>query len=160
LSQNAFARSRHALEQEPLLHAKWVLLPLSLIMLVWLGWFFLAQISLYELSNAQIQGDISLPKIVARFPAYVALVRIRKGQSAQFHINGFPQNQSGTVQAVVSSVSDQVDSEGQIEVHLDILPGASSLLPIRQGLQGSLTIEIEKISPAKLLLKTIVLDNS
>ncbi len=127
---------------------------LSLLLIVailgsWLAWFFLARITLYEVSEAAhlIRED----RIVADFlPA--ALGRIRPGQSARLRLDGFPWTQYGTIPATVIRVISQDDNEW-LQVELTIRPNLAPAIPFQRGLVGTVEVEVERVSPATLVLR-------
>jgi multidrug resistance efflux pump len=89
-------------------------------------------------------------QIVAQFPP-TSLGRIAPGQRAAMRLDGFSWSQYGAVQAVVSRVAREVrDGSVRVELALDRAP---SRIPIGHGLPGSLEIEIERATPASLVLR-------
>ena len=90
-------------------------------------------------------------KVVAQFAPATALGRVRSGQLARLRFEGFPWTQYGTLTARVSNVANEV-RDGQVRVELD--PSHGFRIPLQHGLPGSTEIEVERISPASLLLRT------
>jgi multidrug resistance efflux pump len=98
---------------------------------------------------------------VADFPPAIALGRIRPGQRAWLHLSAFPWTQYGTILATVQSVASEpilVNALGdppdeRIRVELQIQPESAPLIPIQYGLMGTAEVEVERISPAKLILR-------
>lgn len=90
--------------------------------------------------------------VVAEFPPAAALGRVRAGQTARLRLHGFPWAQYGTVTAKVSRVASEV-RDGRIRVELAIEPGSAPLIPIQHGLPGDLEVEVERVSPATLVLR-------
>lgn len=117
----------------------------------WLSWFFLAQIELYELSNSARLVGVS--QVVAEF-APVALGRIRPGQQAQLHLDGFSRTQYGALSATVTRIAYDASS-GQARVRLKIDPSPTSSIPLQDGLTGSIEVTVERVSPAILTLRAI-----
>ena len=90
-------------------------------------------------------------RIVAEYPPPRALGRIHVGQPARLRLEGFPWAQHGTVPATVSRVASEV-RDGRIRVELDVLPSQSTV-PLQHGLPGTLEVEVERASPAILVLR-------
>jgi hypothetical protein len=123
---------------------------LVLILLgAWLAWFFLARITLYEVSRMArlVRPDM----VVAEFPPS-ALGHIQSGQPAQLRLDGFPWTQYGTVPATVEAISAPAD-EGGVQVDLMLVPDSATSIPLQPGLSGSVEIEIGRVSPAILVLR-------
>ena len=93
-------------------------------------------------------------KIIASFPAAGALGRVRPGQTARLRLAGFPWMQYGTVPATVANVASEVH-EGGIRVELDVLPDPSSRIPLQHGLPGTVEVEVERLTPAALALRSL-----
>ena len=96
-------------------------------------------------------GDI---KIVAEFPPAAALGRIRPGQPAVVRLDGYPWIEYGTLPASVTAVGSELRA-GRIRVELAVHPDRGSLLPLEHGLPGSVEIEIERVTPARLVGRAI-----
>jgi membrane fusion protein (multidrug efflux system) len=92
-------------------------------------------------------------RIVASFPPPAAFGRIAPGQSARLRVSGFPWTQFGAVPATVRSVGGEV-REGLVRVEL-ALDSARSPIPLQHGLSGDVEIEVERTSPAVLVLRTV-----
>ena len=80
-----------------------------------------------------------------------AIGRVAVGQSATLRLAGFPWTQFGAVRATVTRVATE-PRQGTIRVELQIdeVPPAITL---EHGLPGALEIEVERASPAELLLR-------
>ncbi|HEX8203592.1 MAG TPA: HlyD family efflux transporter periplasmic adaptor subunit, partial [Isosphaeraceae bacterium] len=91
------------------------------------------------------------PRAVALFPA-AAVGRIRPGQPARLKLDGFAWTQYGTIPAVVAEVGDEA-AGGFIRVELDLEPGRAPLVPLQHGLPGSAEVDVERVSPAVLVLR-------
>jgi membrane fusion protein (multidrug efflux system) len=89
-------------------------------------------------------------KVVAQFDPATALGRVHEGQRARVRLDGFPWAQFGTVNATVATVANEV-RDGTVRVDLTLLAGTP--VPLQHGLPGKVEVEIEKISPAALLLR-------
>ena len=90
-------------------------------------------------------------RIVAAFSPAEAFGRIRLGQPARLRLEGFPHTQYGSVGGVVSSVASEL-REGWVRVEL-ALTQVTAPVPMQHGLPGSVEVEIERISPASLVLR-------
>lgn len=91
-------------------------------------------------------------QVIAEFQPSPVLGRVETGQHAELHLDGFPWSQYGVLTATVRRVDSEV-RDRFVRVELDIDP-ASAVNPIIQhGLPGSVTVEVEKVTPAILLLR-------
>jgi len=91
-------------------------------------------------------------RMVANFQPSDALGRIRSGQYARMRLEGFPWTQFGSVSGRVSSVASEVREEHirvEVAVHRDL----TSRIPMQHGLPGTVEVEVERISPASLVLR-------
>lgn len=91
-------------------------------------------------------------RIVAEFPPPSALGRIRIGHPARLRLHGFPWTQYGSVPATVTSIASEV-REGMVRVELAVHADPASRIPLQHGLPGSVEVEVERISPARLVLR-------
>jgi membrane fusion protein (multidrug efflux system) len=89
---------------------------------------------------------------VAQFPPAAALGRIAPGQPAKIRLEGFPWAQWGAVPAVVQRVAAEV-RDGAVRVELAIDPSQAIHVPLQHGLPGSVEVEVERTTPARLLLR-------
>lgn len=94
-------------------------------------------------------GDL---KLFAEYPPHAAFGRIRVGQRARMRVEGFPWAQHGTVSATVDRVATEV-RDGTIRVELAVGRDPASQIPLQHGLPGTVEIEVERASPASLLLR-------
>lgn len=91
-------------------------------------------------------------KIIAYFPPAAVLGKIRPGQRARMRLDGFPWAQFGTLPATVSGVGAEI-KDGQVQVELSPqLPKASPIV-MQHGLPGTVEINIERLSPALMVLR-------
>jgi multidrug resistance efflux pump len=93
-------------------------------------------------------------KVVALFRPSVALGRIREGQSARVRLEGFPWTQYGSAEARVTNVSGEV-RDGQIRVDLALKTSSDSAIPFQHGLPAEVQVEVERTSPAGLVLRSV-----
>jgi membrane fusion protein (multidrug efflux system) len=92
-------------------------------------------------------------QVVAEFSAEAALGKIHPGQNAIVKLEGFPWAQFGTLSARVARVAGEIRN-GKVRVELAVKAPAGSRIPLQHGLPGSVEIEVERISPAVLLLRS------
>lgn len=92
-------------------------------------------------------------KVVAQFAPSAALGRIAPGQPARVRLDGFPWSRYGSLTARVAQVSGEV-REGLVHVELRLDAQASSAIPVQHGLPGVVEIEVNRLSPAALILQT------
>lgn len=91
-------------------------------------------------------------RIVAEFAPPEALGRIQRDQRARLRLEGFPWVHYGTVLARVTRVaSEPLDGRIRVELGLDQAPAFP--VPLQHGLPGMLEVEVEKVSPAALVLR-------
>ncbi len=93
-------------------------------------------------------------RVVASFLPADALGRIRRGQQACMRLQGFPWTQFGSVTATVANVASEV-RDGHIRVELALDSSTSSRIPLQHGLPGSVEVQVERISPAGLVLRMV-----
>ncbi len=91
-------------------------------------------------------------RIVAEFAPPEALGRIQPDQRARLRLEGFPWVHYGTVLARVSRVASE-PLDGRIRVELGLEQAPSFPVPLQHGLPGTLEVEVERISPAALVLR-------
>jgi membrane fusion protein (multidrug efflux system) len=109
-----------------------------------------------HISEGQQLGVILPPgklQIIAEFEPSAALGKVRPGQPATVRLQGFPWAQYGTVSAQVSSVAGEI-RDGKVRVELAIQSHARSRIPFQHGLPGSVEVQVERISPAALILRS------
>lgn len=121
----------------------------ALLLGVWMAWLFLARITLYEVSTAAYLVDES--RFVANFSP-TALTSIQPGQHAQLRLNDFPWAQYGIVPATVENITDRIQ-DGQVQVRFVLYPDPASSIPFRDGLTGTVEVEVDHVSPAALVLR-------
>jgi membrane fusion protein (multidrug efflux system) len=92
-------------------------------------------------------------RAVADFDPEAALGRLHEGQTARMRLRGFPWTEYGTVPATVSKVASEV-RDGKVRVELRIDP-TTTRIPLAHGLPGSVEVDVERTSPAELLLRSV-----
>ena len=89
-------------------------------------------------------------KVVADFsPA--ALGRVREGQAARLHLEGFSWLQYGSLEARVTKVGSEA-RDGRVRVELAVV-SIRFQAPLQHGLPGTLEVEVERVAPAILALR-------
>ncbi len=91
-------------------------------------------------------------KVVAGFPPSDALARVRQGQPAQLRLDGFPWTEFGSLASEVTRVSSEA-RDGKLWIDGSVAPGSESAIPLQHGMPGTLVVEVERISPAELVLR-------
>jgi membrane fusion protein (multidrug efflux system) len=91
------------------------------------------------------------PRAVALFPV-AAVGRVRPGQAARLRLDGFPWTQYGVLTATVADVGDEARG-GLIRVELTLDHDPSSAIPVGHGLPGTAEVEVDRVSPATLVLR-------
>ena len=93
-------------------------------------------------------------RIVAGFAPGEAFGRIRQGQPARLRLDGFPPAQYGSIRAVVSRVAREL-RDGLVRVELALAADPTRAVPIQHGAPGTVEVEVERISPAALVLRAV-----
>ena len=94
-----------------------------------------------------------LLRVVAQFPPPAAFGRIRAGQTASMRLRGFAWTEFGAVRTRVDRVADEV-RDGTVRVELSVLDSPGLRAPLKHGMPGSIEVEVERSSPAALLMRT------
>jgi multidrug resistance efflux pump len=108
------------------------------------------------LQTAEVLGSIvpqGKVRAVAFFP--VATVgRVRAGQPARLRLDGYPWTQYGTLAATVVALGNE-PIDGRVRVELVLVVASAPAIPLGHGLSGTAEVEIERASPAELVLRTV-----
>lgn len=122
---------------------------------------YLGEVATLQPGAVVRQGDtlgVVLPagtlRVVANFPPAIALGRVRPGQPARLRLDGFPWAQYGSLAATVTSVATET-RRGAIRVELHLDPKTPTAIPLQHGLPGTMEVEVERISPATLVLRGV-----
>ncbi len=91
-------------------------------------------------------------RVVADFPAASAVGRVRAGQPGRVRLHGFPWTQWGVLGVTVARVATEA-RDGRVRVELALAPDPASAIPVQHGLQGTAEVEVERVSPATLVLR-------
>jgi hypothetical protein len=92
-------------------------------------------------------------EVVAEFSPSAAMGKIHPGQKGSMRLDGFPWAQYGAVSARVSRVAGET-RDGKIRVELAVTSAPSSRIELQHGAPGTVEVEIERTSPAALLLRS------
>jgi len=156
-----FARSMRSLELDGFHSTLVLLLVGALLFCGWLAWFLFAEVSLYAVTDTArievIQETHPVSDkviVVAEFAPPEALGRVRPEQRGRLRLDGFPWAQYGTVSATVARVATETQN-GKIRVELDVEEAPDFPVSLQHGLTGTLEIEVERVSPAHLVLRSI-----
>lgn len=121
----------------------------------------LGEVATLQVGAVVREGDVLgvvLPpgalRVVAAFPPPVALGRLYPGQPAHLRLTGFPWTQYGSLAATVTTVAHE-RRDGQVRVELDLVPDMAFPIPLQHGMPGTLEVEVERVAPAILLLRSI-----
>jgi membrane fusion protein (multidrug efflux system) len=90
-------------------------------------------------------------RVAAEFTPESAIGRVKEGEPARLRLDGFPWTQFGSVRARVTSVEAE-PRDGKVRVELTVV-GAPPAVPMQHGLPGSLEVEVERATPAALVLR-------
>lgn len=102
-------------------------------------------------SIARVVPDGGL-RVLAEFSEARAAGRVVRGQRARVRLDGFPWTQFGSVPATVTGVATEL-RDGRVRVELAVAPERTSAIPLQHGLPGTVEVEVERVSPAVLVLR-------
>ena len=91
-------------------------------------------------------------RAVAEFAPSDALGRIHPGQPARLRLDGFPWTQYGSISTTVTNVAGEI-RDGKVRVELNLNGGAGVPINLQHGLPGSVEVEVERLTPAKIVLR-------
>jgi membrane fusion protein (multidrug efflux system) len=91
-------------------------------------------------------------KLIAQFPPLTAAGRLHPGQRARLRLAGFPWAQYGSVMAAVTTVANE-PRDGLLRVELSVASQSPRAIPLQHGLGGTVEVEVERLSPATLVLR-------
>jgi len=92
-------------------------------------------------------------RAVAEF-APPAVGRLRTGQRARVRLDGFPWTQYGHLDGTVARVATET-REQRIRVELLVRQPPGSAIPIQHGVPGVVEVEVERVPPVALLLRSL-----
>jgi adhesin transport system membrane fusion protein len=93
--------------------------------------------------------------VIASFSAADTVGRMKPGQRASMRLDGFPWTRFGTIPLTVVAVGGDPD-RGRTRVEL--APSRDAVapsIPLQHGMTGTVEVELERLSPAQLLLQSI-----
>ncbi len=91
-------------------------------------------------------------RTVAEFAPSDALGRIHPGQPARLRLDGFPWTQYGSIATTVSNVAGEI-RDGKVRVELSLTSTAPLPINLQHGLPGAVEVEVERLTPAKIVLR-------
>jgi hypothetical protein len=152
---NSFSRTTRSLSADGHSTTLIGLLVVLLLLVIWGAWFFAVDIPIRQSSaSAQVTSP---QQVTATFPSDSSLGIIR-GQSVDFHPAGNIGAQNGAIPGIVTTVSD--DPSGELTVVEIALRIEQTLpAPLQEGLKGRVDIELERVSPATLILRSASMVN-
>lgn len=111
--------------------------------------------------SAVVQAADVLARVVPPGPLRIeaslardAVGRVVDGDAARMELDGFPWTQYGSIEARVVSVGlERVD--GTVQADLEIVGSEGYRGPLEHGLPGTLDVEVERLSPMALLIRSI-----
>jgi membrane fusion protein (multidrug efflux system) len=121
-----------------------------LLLVIWGAWFFAAGVPIRQSSaSAQVTGP---QRVAATFPSDSS-VGITRGQTVDFHPAGNIGALNGPIPGIVSRVSE--DPSGELTlVEIALRLEHSLPAPLQEGLKGRVDIELERVSPATLIMRS------
>lgn len=126
------------------------------LLLVWLGWFLFAPITLYATSN-NVETSL-LDEIIVRFPAS-ANGRIEPGQEAIFYVRDEAGRPGFSLSALVTDVRAKAEGPvvARVYVRLDTADEASliALSDAAAVVVGYVSVATDIISPATLVAQQV-----
>ena len=93
-------------------------------------------------------------KAVGYFQPDIAVGRIRSGQLAEMRLDGFPWTQFGSVPLSVANISGE-PRDGRIRVEFALNSSVNPVIPMEHGLPGTIKVEVDHLSPALLVVRTV-----
>jgi multidrug resistance efflux pump len=92
-------------------------------------------------------------RAVAFFAPDESLGRLRAGQAVTIRLDNFPWTQYGTLAGVVDQVGREPrDAKVRVEIRI---AGRNAAIPLEHGLTAVCEVAVERISPFKLLLRSV-----
>ncbi|MFN0007507.1 MAG: HlyD family secretion protein [Planctomycetota bacterium] len=92
--------------------------------------------------------------VEALFAPSDAAGRVREGQRAELALDGFPRLEFGSFPLSVERVASEARA-GSIQVELALSAPTTPTVPLEHGLPGRVRVEVERASPAVLLLRSV-----
>ena len=92
--------------------------------------------------------------VVAELPPSAVVGRVLPGQRAHVRLSGFSWTQYGMLDARVASVANE-PHDGSMRVELVLDRAFTDRVPIQHGLPGAVDIEVERVSPWTLVVRSL-----
>ena len=93
-------------------------------------------------------------RLVAEFPPAAVFGRVHAGQVARVRFDGFPWVEYGIPSATVTRVAGEVrDGHARVELSLD--EATARRIPLQHGQPAEVTIEVDRKTPWRLLLRIV-----
>jgi len=92
--------------------------------------------------------------VEAEFEPAEALGRVRLGQAGELALTGFPRSEFGALALAVERIATEA-RDGKIRVELALTKPEHARMPLEHGLPGAVRIEVERTSPAALVLRAV-----
>ena len=153
---NSFSRTTRSLHADGHTTTLVGLVVVIILLVAWGAWFFAAGIPVLRSSeSAQV---VDAHRVVATFPAGT-VDRVWRGQAARFHPESAAWEGVAPIPAMVAHVNpDPTSDRTYVEIVLRVdqtLPA-----PLEQDMKGRVDIELERVSPATLVMRSSGLANS
>ena len=150
-----FSRSTRSLRADSFRPTLIALIVFIVLISVWLAWFFVARITIYE--TGQIVGLTREGAVEADF-SLEASNRITQGQRAVIRPQGRMVDEVDVIPAIVSSVTT-LSRGDQVRVSLYPLLDGQAPITFPDGLNGNIEIEVARVSPASLIMHVAARDS-
>ncbi len=147
-----FSRSMRSLERDGFRFTLAALLIAALLLVAWGAWFFLATVPLYTVTDTfYLDANGPSTKIIAELDAGEA-ADVRPKQRAWVRLTG-----ARALPATVTRVDSEPVSggDGKTRVELTIDEDAGPLLSNQNHFRGRVEIEVERVTPSSLVLRSI-----
>ena len=148
---NSFARSTRSLQNSNFYRSLVSLIIVVGLLGLWLAWFFLAQVTLYEISEP---SQISISEIIEVNFSSQAQGRLQRGQMAFLKLDGHIGAEVGPIPSMILEVDNQPEA-GQVQTTMLVLWPLVPTVPAQENLTGQIEVEVEHLSPARLIMRTI-----
>lgn len=142
----SFSRSIQTMQMATSGRSVVALLVVMAFLAAWLAWLGWARVPVYVVADTAVLTSTTYA--TAQFTPD-ALPQVESGQSALLRLDGFDE----PVPAVVTEV-DQTLVDGRFSVQFRLQPRAGSNVPLQTGLNGHVEVEVERVTPFTLLLRT------
>lgn len=139
-----FSRSVRSIQADSLVPVSVGIVFLTLLMVGWILWLFLAQVPTYATSSAATYQPEDY--LIARFSAD-ALAEIRRGQPAYFQ-SAIANRPVRTIPLLVADVDERT---GQVRLILHIDP--QGFTPPPAGTTGVVKVTVKQASPVLIILR-------